>query len=290
MEAKTLVKEFIPPIILTIKRKIFNPVKERKPGFQKLAKENTKFKNLHKGERVFILATGPSIKTQNLKPLKNEYCIAVSHFHLHDDIKIINPLYHVLAPQHPPFTFKDSSKYFKDFHNAYDHQNTTIFLGLTNYKYNYLNLLSQYPELSYPRLKYLDYSASRQIDENNFSDDSIWDISKTPFTIRTIIYSAIQVAAYMGFSEIFLIGCDHDYLQDISRTTNHHFYKEEKGISDKEHLEQFTRERWFFEYYMRWKQYRLMNEYAQSKGIKIFNATNGGMLDVFERVNLKDIL
>lgn len=290
MAIKSIIKKIIPPIVLDIKRFVFNKPKLVESSFNNLTYSNSQFKNKHKGERVFILASGPSIQTQDLKPLNKENCIAVSHFHLHKDIQIINPRYHILAPQHAPFNFDDSSKYFKDFKKAYNKENTHIFLGITNYKYNYLELLKTHPELILPDINYIDYSKSAQLDEDNVYDDLIWDISKNPFGLRTVIYGAIQLAAYMGFKEIYLLGCDHDYLNDISRTTNHHFYEEEKGISDKNHLEQFTRERWFLEYYMRWKQYRLMKEYAETKGFKIYNATNGGMLDVFERVELTNLL
>ena len=80
-----------------------------------------------------------------------------------------------------------------------------------------------------------------------------------------------------------------DYLKDVERVTNHHFYREEDGVSDAEHLGSFTLERWFLEYYLRWKQYRLMREYLESKGVRVFNATTGGMLDVFPRVDLASL-
>lgn len=284
------VKELIPPIALRIKRYVFNKPQEFKSHFKTLTQNNIDFKNIHNGKRVFILASGPSIKTQDLKQLQYETCIAVSHFHLHDDIKIIKPKYHILAPQHTPFNFNDSSKYFVDFKKSYSTNDTHIFLGLNNYEYNYIELLKTYPELEMQNLHYLDYSQSLNLDEANFNDDSIWDITKSLFGMRTVIYGAIQVAYYMGFKEIYLLGCDHDYLNDISRTSNHHFYKEEKGISDKNHLEQFTREKWFFEYYMRWKQYRLINMYLNSHGVKLYNATKGGMLDVFEKIEFTDII
>ena len=76
---------------------------------------------------------------------------------------------------------------------------------------------------------------------------------------------------------------------DIKRITNHHFYEESQGISDVEHLRQFTSEKWFEEYYFRWKQYRLMKEYLNHKGVFIYNATRGGMLDVFPRVVYEDL-
>ena len=128
------------------------------------------------------------------------------------------------------------------------------------------------------------------MDESNFLDEGKWDITKPLFDINTVVFSAIQVALYMGVKEIYLIGCDHDYLQDIKRVTNHHFYPEEAGISDRENLSAFDSEKWFGEYYYRWMRYRLMREYASRKGCTIFNATKGGMLDVFPRVDLQSVI
>lgn len=251
--------------------------------------ENTKFKNIHKGERCFILASGPSITQQELSVLEGETCIAVSHFHLHKDIRTIKPKYHVLAPSHPPFTFNDSGKYFSDFKEKYADMDVTYFLGDNSFPYSFRKLVQTHPELSVNNAYYLNYEPGFDIDEENYSQNNIWDISKTVFSPRTVIYSALQVAGYMGFSEIYLLGCDHDYLNDTKRTTNHHFYKEEAGISDKEHLDAFSSEKWFYEYYMRWKHYRLMRMALEEKGCKVYNATRGGMLDVFERVEFETL-
>jgi len=255
----------------------------------KLCRYNLKFKDIHKGERCFILATGPSIKTQNLLPLKNEICISVSQFYLHKDIQTISPNYYVLAPSHPPFDFSDILKIFDGLEKCYS-DNATYFLGYTSYIYSYYRFLETYPRYKNSNQYFINYSMSQSLEESNYSNKAMWEVDQSPFAIRTVIYSAIQVALYMGCKEIYLIGCDHDYLNDTSRVTNYHFYKEEDGISDAEHLSSFNTERWFEEYYFRWKQYRLIREYAQQKGCNIFNATEGGMLDVFPRVRLEDIV
>lgn len=250
--------------------------------------ENIKFKNIHKGQRVFILATGPSVQKQNLLCLENEICIAVSQFFLHKDIKTIAPQYHVLAPWHPPFGFKDAELVFKGFQDNYS-SNTTFFFGHTNYEYSIKNFLTQNPRLAPKNTYYLNYTNPFTLTEENYLDHNIWDLMQVLFYPRTVIYSAIQLALFMGSKEIYLIGCDHDYLLDTKRVSNHHFYKEEEGISDVEHLSAFTTERWFEEYYCRWKQYRLMKEYASLNNCQIINATEGGMLDVFPRMNLSQV-
>ena len=45
-----------------------------------ILRKNRALNNRHVGERCFILATGPSIKKQDLKLLRGETCIALSNF------------------------------------------------------------------------------------------------------------------------------------------------------------------------------------------------------------------
>lgn len=240
-------------------------------------------------KRCFILASGPSINTQNLKLLENEDVIAVSHVHRHPDINIIKPKYHVLAPFHHPFKFDDAKKYFDDFKKFYQPKNIKIFLGYRPYIYSFKDFLNQTNEYSQFEFEYINYSNSTQLDEANYKDYDLWDIGKKPFGCRTVVYSAIQLAWKLGYREIYLLGCDHDYLLNLDRVGEHRFYSDKDGISDKEHLSEFTSERWFYEYYMRWKQYRLMKEFLNEHGVEVFNATNGGMLDVFPRVKYEDL-
>ena len=249
--------------------------------------KNLKFKNTHVGERCFILATGPSINKQDLLPLKNEVCIAVSEFYLHKEFTVIHPEYYVSAPNHAPFTDEAVATRISHFINMPSDCN--VFIGDNNYSFSFSNYFRRFPTLIRPNFSFIDYSSSEQLSENNVRDQRLWDISRFPFAPRTVVYIAIQVAVYMGFNRIFLLGCDHDYLLDFKRVTNHHFYEESLGISDKEHLSQFSSERWFKEYYYRWMQYRLMNEYLNQRGIQIFNATDGGLLDVFPRVPFESL-
>ena len=70
---------------------------------RKMLSGNEKFRGCHKNERCFILATGPSVNSQDLTVLQNEICISVAEFYHHKDFKTINPMYHVEAPSHDPF-------------------------------------------------------------------------------------------------------------------------------------------------------------------------------------------
>ena len=39
-----------------------------------------------------------------------------------------------------------------------------------------------------------------------------------------------------------------------------------------------------------WEGYEVLNELARRKGITILNATNGGFLDVFDRVDYRELI
>ncbi len=273
-----------------IRRRVGSQAARRPKGLPSaIVAANRELRNIHAGQRCFILATGPSVQTQDLTGLAGEVCIAVSHFFLHKDIDRIDPAYHVVAPYHPPFDFQTLRILFDGFSERYDDR-VTYLMGHTPYEHSVWNFLGANPGCRRERMYFVDYTDSVQLSEDDCRRPEVWDLDGRPFEPRTVIYTAIQAAAYMGFSEIYLLGCDHDYLNDTTRVTNHHFYREEEGVSDAEHLSAFTTERWFKEYYFRWMQYRLMRDHLDSRGVTIYNATAGGMLDVFGRVDLADVL
>lgn len=260
------------------------------PELYKKFSENSKFNNIHKGERCFILATGPSINEQNLFPLKDELCISVSNFFLHPDAKIIDPLYHAFASNHLPMTFENLKKE-SDNISWQSLQDTTFFYGYIPYKYSYKNFLDKYPQYCPKKYYYINHTFSMDLNEDNFLNTSSWDISKNPFSERSVIYDAIQIAVYMGFDQIYLLGCDHDYLINPSHIEGPaHFYnKEQSPIASDVDALFYERELLFLNMHNRWKDYRLMKEYTTQSGKSIYNATYGGMLDVFPRVNLEEL-
>jgi hypothetical protein len=255
--------------------------------------ENRKFRGQHKGKRCFILATGPSISSQDLTKLSEEFCIAVGEFYLHPQAASINPAYSIQAPNHMPFDENYVIENIKHSQKVYS-KNTTYFFGHSQYKYSWFEVLKKNSEIAPKNTRFINYSGSEKLSSNNFTDSSNWDISGTPFICMTVVYSAIQLAIYMGFSEIYLLGCDHDYLERVLSKKgfkDHHFYSESpEETKVLEHLNDFTLAMWFEQYYFRWLQYELMDKYAKSKGQLILNATNGGMLDVFKRASLEAVL
>ena len=301
MGVKRILKDWIvPPGFFDLKRRLG----QRKNNQQIIGKEpvhflNTgnglsKFKDQYKGKRCFILATGPSIATQNLSVLEGEHCIAVSMFHLHKEICKIKPIWHVLAPVHPPFKLDTVKKIIDTCYDRYKGcEEINFFLGHRNYEYAYKEYIrnesNQFESRFKGRIHYVDYNKSTAITEQNYNSIDIWDLEKNPFGMRTVIFPAIQLAYYLGFKEIILLGCDHDYLLDLTKGESQHFYPENEGFSDTETFTSTNLERWFYTYYNLWKEYRLIKDYTNEQNVKIINATNGGMLDVFPRVKFESL-
>lgn len=101
------------------------------------------------------------------------------------------------------------------------------------------------------------------------------DISRKSYTGGTVVYTCIQMAVYMGFKEIYLLGVDFTGANEHGSKYNH-FYTE-KELTSVSYTDQVT------------LGYEKAKQYADAHEIKIYNATRGGKLDIFPRVDF-DIL
>ena len=105
----------------------------------------------------------------------------------------------------------------------------------------------------------------------------------------TVTYGAIQLAVYMGFKEIYLIGVDHNY--NITRDANGRPVKTASaqkdytdGMSDYVNIKNLPR---IEESTIA---YETADTVTRKTGVRIYNATRGGKLDAFERVDLDKII
>ncbi|MEH7401756.1 6-hydroxymethylpterin diphosphokinase MptE-like protein [Gottfriedia acidiceleris] len=215
------------------------------------------FKNIHKGERCFIVATGPSLLNSDLEKLKNEITFSMNSIFLAFEETDWRPTYYGIQ-------FTDL---FKKYKNKIDHLDV---------RYKFIaNVISKQFDVSddyyiYP-LDLLNHNMKHKRFHTKFSDDAYAVI----YDGYTITYSLIQLAVYMGFNEIYLIGVDCNYSKDKIN----HF--KDYNLVDSNYTS--TSEKMI-------SAYNIAKEYADCHNIKIFNATRGGMLEVFERVDLDVVL
>ncbi len=91
----------------------------------------------------------------------------------------------------------------------------------------------------------------------------------------------MQLAILLGFSEIYLYGFDHNYLNGKTHFNRERYDEKGFGVPDKEWNNKF-----FFHCQIC---YEVMKKYCEEHNIAIYNATRGGYLEVFERINFDDI-
>ena len=160
------------------------------------------------------LATGPSIREQDLTPLRDEWCIAVSEFYKHKDYGHIKPAYYAFAPCHPPFTDEDV---LRNLAEMKERSHTEVFFfGMSD------KSVVERSDLvtDWERVHYLHF-------RGDFVPERIDLEASLPGPYGAGIMGA-WIAIYMGFSEIYLIGCDHAHLwkwDGVTPFTRENYYQ-----------------------------------------------------------------
>jgi hypothetical protein len=108
------------------------------------------------------------------------------------------------------------------------------------------------------------------------------DISKVVYSGQTVTYSMIQFAAYMGFKEIYLIGVDCNYSSGNSVITQESYFDARLFNSSRSYAAP--------EVDTNLLAYAHARKECDRQGVKIYNATRGGKLEIFERADLDIVL
>ena len=240
---------------------------------------NSEYKDKHAGERVFILCTGPSIREMDLMKLKKERTIAVSSFYLHKDCRQIKPDYYCVPTFEDFITKENAIKWLREMKEGcpYSH----FFLSI--HEKEYIEVLPEYKE---KEVSYISFS--------NLPDyyDEI-DLTQSVLNVQSVAIMCLELAIYMGFKKIYLVGTEHS---ELITGKYSHFYKYSESIISKEDSVVDETDQLLVPFkemlcavHNLWKQYALMKRIAEKRGIEIYNATIGGSLDLFERVNYEGL-
>lgn len=223
-----------------------------------------KLKNTHEGERCFIIATGPSLTFDDLNLLKGEITFAVNSI-----VKILDKMNFV-----PDYLgIQDAGVYKKIGEQIESCTVPRIFMTDVLYK-RHCKQKDKQRYILYPKYncRHSSHGDKRPL-SSGFTDDP----SKVIYDGYSITYSLLQIAVFMGFKEIYLLGCDCSY--DI-KSGKHHFV--ESGFYDK--TAATVGERMIYAYSVA-KDY--LDKYHPD--VKVYNATRGGMLNVFPRKTLDQV-
>lgn len=244
-----------------------------------IVQANSQLKDRHVGQRCFILATGPSIKDQPVRQLAGEHCIAVSNFFVHPDYRAIRPRYHCIAPFHAPITEEGWQDWLREASTATG--DAEMFFGLRDLERN-----TRAGHFNQREKHFLNFAGSlEQLEAHGV------DLTRILPSPQSVTIMALYAAVYMGFKEIYLLGCDHDWILHLNSST--HFYDESQHALNRGGYNEWFApglDTYFKDYLSLWKQYRTLGQIAERRGVRIVNATRGGLLDVFPRAQFESLL
>ena len=226
------------------------------------------FKDKHKGQRCFIIGNGPSLRVEDLELLKDEITFASNYiFKMYDQTQW-RPTYYCNSDLGVLQKIKNEPLFWKSEAKCNFFQYNARFI-----------LENGFPENSV--CVYLRELKNQAVAFSSTIDKIVYDAA-------TVTYIMLQLACYMGFSEIYLLGIDHNYSTTVDskgeikrHQIRDHFYsrRTEKdndggGVAFIEKME---------------KGYRTARVIAEKKKIAIRNVTRGGKLEIFERMNLEEL-
>lgn len=225
--------------------------------YQKSSRRLRKLKDIHQGQRCFIIGTGPSLNQTNLSLLKDEIVFGV------------NTLYRGL----PQFGIKchyyaiSDVEVWKKHYEGILGVDAVLFIS-SHAAQDYLSNLSFY--------KKYQKNEPIVIKELGNIRSSGWlsrDLSVGAYWGSTIIIDiGLQAAYHLGFGKVYLLGCDCDY------TGLHRF----DGLP----TENVIQDDWPRVF----AAYEVCKQAYEEDGREIINATVGGKLEVFKRQKLEDII
>jgi hypothetical protein len=234
--------------------KVFDIYTKQTPTHKELAV----YKDMHKGKRCFVIGNGPSLCAEDLDKLKcsGEITFASNNiFYIYNQTQW-RPSYYVAT---------DIDDRMKDYikSNGDDSFFITAYSYCNDFKFDNVNHISMINKINE------DFDIS-------FSDD----ITVGVVSGKTVTYAMLQIACYMGFSEIYLLGVDFTWGENGNDT---HFCK---GYDGKDNYFRTQAVKYEEEIY---NAYICARNFAEKNNIKIYNATRGGKLEVFPRIDFDSL-
>ncbi len=228
-----------------------------------------KLRNIHQGERCYIIGNGPSLTIEDLDKLEGQTCFA------------FNRIYEVFP----------KTKWRPTYYMVLDNNamvSTAQHLDEIDAKLRILNVMGKLRGIKPDKrtvffCSYGLYSSK----EFKFKKKHISENIARCFSLNnSVACDAIEAAIFMGFREIVLLGVDHNYSKYIDQFGNGFCdpLVQDYGLTNKHEHVSYIHKDALESSYMCYK------TYCDAHGIRIVNATRGGKLSVYDRQPLEELL
>lgn len=236
-------------------------IEDLEPGFSN--PELLKYKDIHKGKRIWVIGNGPSLSLNDLEKLweAGEICIGFNHVYKAYNRTNWRANYIGLTDTGVIDDCKNIKEIVGD---------TPVFASDNFHRDTDVKVIGA----DRVHLIFDDYFPNSPC----FSDDVV----KGVYWGCTVSYDiGLQMASYMGASEIYLLGMDNSVVGGVADKKNHFI---EDYLSE-ELRERYLREKRISDFGRINIAFEKAEKYSRAHDFRIYNATRGGKLEAFERVD-----
>lgn len=217
----------------------------------------------------FVIGNGPSVKTADLNALQRHQCLAANRFHLsykHHEMR-------------PAATFCIDPQMVDDHIDEIARDCQSDLFIPRQFVFRALR------QIGLRRRKVRYFPFDRGDKPLRFS----FDFHRASGNGANVLFTALQYAASHGAQEIFLYGVDHSF--------DHHAPDAQGQVTDAGENNHFIAgyrapgSKWFPPDIAAIEAgFSFARKECEQRGIRIWNATRGGKLDIFERLDFDDAL
>lgn len=267
----------------------FRKIAKSRPSGPDAPDRLLQFKNIHSGQRCFVMGNGPSLGKMDLSMLQNEIVFGCNNIFLLFDRIGWRPQYYTCVDSR---VLPDRATEIDDMLKSNPAMRAFFPCIVEEHfgqrrRYGTRTILNPGQNRSF---FHEVQSSEKYLPASMFSPDADRYVVQ-PFTVAITM---LQLAAYMGFSEIYLIGCDTTYHVPKTVTSDSGDATSDGALvstadDDPNHFDPS-----YFGKGRKWHDPRpekMIEHYQHAKvalsgsGVQVFNATVGGALEVFPRVD-----
>ena len=264
---------------------------------QKILSKNLELKNKYAGQRCFLIGAGPSMANTDLSKLNKEYTFVVNEFERNPQNRALSPKFHIISES--DYFTEDGPEYWTDSFKEKDRYipiETVMILNIGAKPF-----VEKYGLFKNHRIYYVGT-------QGIFTNKLPFNINLNRYVPnpKNSILMCLMTAVWMGFNEIYLLGCEHSFLaqplgpsKSLGYIHSHEDETSKLDTASKEVLKKYLRPKLINSNYEQnmantlqlFRNYRLFTAKALkiNPNLKIYNATPNSFLDVFPMINFNDI-
>ena len=230
------------------------------------------YKDKYKGQRCFLIGNGPSLKAEDLDRLKDEVTIGCNLIYKIFDQTVWRPTFYCVS---------DSGITRNHSRELVENIDCTT-LMIREFAYRYMEV-KPWDAVKLPYISVDWYKVRGNMLAYHYISHA------------TVMSMMIELAMYMGFKDIYLLGVDGTSASAKgSHFIDTYFSKAMKEYGDN------IKKRIYKNYdpavraaYLQKRTldiFAIIREYAEKNGFHVYNATRGGVIEVFERRDIDNVL